>query len=351
MPAAAAFRFPMSAPDDVSAFIAALDQRVLAADRIVALWCKTEGNGLRNDWTRAYTDRVLRDALARRLGGDAEAMRDRVIILVSGGSEGVVSPHLVAITGEPTGEPARASAGPGLAYGTAAGWIPAAALGTAEQARLITDLVGEAIRQGGLEPAKTRLVFVRAPSDPARLAVDARARAAGALGAAVALGEIAPDAIRDSVFGAPPELYCSRAFVVARHDGLLQQVLVLGEAPGGNPAFKIAHGVLADPIDAPGVVRILAELGLAAAPQLAPADSQRVVAVIAKGDAPLSGRIRGLRHVMSIDNDVAMHRHARAAYGALLGAAIGHTACLVSGGAEHQGPPDGGFAAIIARTE
>jgi cyanuric acid amidohydrolase len=72
---------------------------------------------------------------------------------------------------------------------------------------------------------------------------------------------------------------------------------------------------------------------------------------MAKGDAPLSGRVRGLRHVMGIDNDVAMHRHARAAYGTLLAATVGHTACLVSGGAEHQGPPDGGFAAIIASTE
>src|SRR5258706_532815 len=302
MPAAAAFRFPMSAPDDVSAFIAALDQRVLAADRIVALWCKTEGNGLRNDWTRAYTDRVLREFLGRRLGVDAEAMRDRVVILVSGGSEGIVSPHLVAITGEPAQSQGRV----GLSFGTAAGAVAGA---------------------------------------------DAKARAAGALGAAAALGEIAQSSVSDDVFGARPELFCSRAFVVARHDGLLQQVLVLGEAPGGNPSFRIAHGVLADPIDAPGVARILAALGLDAAPQLAPADSQRVVAVIAKRDAPLSSTVRGLRHVMSIDNDVAMHRHARAAYGTLLGTLIGHTACLVSGGAEHQGPADGGFATIIARSE
>jgi cyanuric acid amidohydrolase len=207
------------------------------------------------------------------------------------------------------------------------------------------------MRQAGLDAASTHLVFVRAPSDPARAGADARVRAAGALGAAAALGEIPHASVTDAAFLARPELFCSRAFVVARHDGLLQQVLVLGQAPGGHPGFRIAHGVLADPIDAAGVARILAELGLAASPQLAPADNQRVVAVIAKGDAPLSGTVRGLRHVMGIDNDVAMHRHARAAYGALLGAAIGHTACLVSGGAEHQGPGDGGFAAIIARTE
>ncbi|MBI3515667.1 MAG: cyanuric acid amidohydrolase, partial [Proteobacteria bacterium] len=129
MPAAAVFRFPMSAPDDLSGFAAALDGGLIAADRIVALWCKTEGNGLRNDWTRAYTDRVLREFLARRLGVDADTMRDRIVILVSGGSEGIVSPHLVAITAEP----ARSQGRVGLAFGTAAATIPAASVGTAEQ--------------------------------------------------------------------------------------------------------------------------------------------------------------------------------------------------------------------------
>ena len=336
----------MSAPDDLSGLTAALDAGAIAAERIVALWCKTEGNGLRNDWTRAYADLTLRTALARRLGTAADALRERIPILVSGGSEGVVSPHLVVIAESPASGPGVT----GLVAGTVAGAIPQAAVGMTEHARLTAAQVQAAMRQAGLASTTTRLVFVRAPSDPARAGWDMRARAAGALGAAAALGEIAEDAATDAAFGARAELHCSRAFVVARHDGLLQQVLVLGEAPGGNPDFRIAHGRLADPIDSRGVAAVLAELGLHAAPQLAAADSDRVVAVIAKGDAPLSGGVRGLRHVMSIDNDVAMHRHARAAYGTLLASVIGHTACLVSGGAEHQGPPDGGFAAVIART-
>jgi cyanuric acid amidohydrolase len=337
----------MAAPDDLSGFVAALESGVIEADRILALWCKTEGNGLRNDWTRAYADLVLRSALARRLGTDAEALRARIPILVSGGSEGVVSPHLVVIAGAP----ASGSPLPGLVAGSASGSIPQAAVGMTEHGRLTVGLARDAMRQAGLTPAETRLVFVRAPSDPARAGWDARARAAGALGAAVALGELADDALSDTFYGVRHDLFCSRAFVVARHDGLLQQVVVLGEARGGNPAFRIAHATLADPIDAPGVAGILAELGLRAAPQLDAAASRRVVAVISKGDAPLSGAIRGQRHVMAIDNDVAMHRHARAAYGTLLASMIGHTACLVSGGAEHQGPADGGFAAIIARTD
>jgi cyanuric acid amidohydrolase len=347
VPAAALHRFPMSAPDDLSGLTAALESGAIDAGQIVALWCKTEGNGLRNDWTRAYADLVLRTALARRLGSDADSLRERIPILVSGGSEGVVSPHLIVITGAPAGAPDRI----GLVAGTAGGTIPQDAIGTARHGRLAADLVRAAMTQAGLTAATTRLVFVRAPSDPARAGWDTKARAAGALGAAIALDEVADAALTDGAFGVRHDLFCSRAFVVARHDGLLHQVLVLGNAPGGNPAFRIAHGVLADPIDARGVAAILGELGLTAAPQLVPEASRRVVAVMSKGDAPISGAVRGLRHVMAIDNDVAMHRHARAAYGTLLASAIGHTACLVSGGAEHQGPADGGFAAIIARID
>jgi cyanuric acid amidohydrolase len=337
----------MSAPDDLSGLAAALESGGIDARQIVALWCKTEGNGLRNDWTRAYADLVLRTALARRLGTDADSLRERIPILVSGGSEGVVSPHLVVITAAPADTRDHV----GLVAGIAGGVIPQEAVGTRQHGQLTAELVRAAMAQARLTAADTRLVFVRAPSDPARAGWDTRARAAGALGAAIALDEVAEAAVTDDAFGVRHDLFCSRAFVVARHDGLLEQVLVLGNAPGGNPAFRIAHGVLADPIDARGVAGILAELDLNATPQLTAEAGERVIAVMSKGDAPLSGAVRGLRHVMSIDNDVAMHRHARAAYGTLLASAIGHTACLVSGGAEHQGPADGGFAAIIARID
>jgi cyanuric acid amidohydrolase len=341
-------RFPIAAPDDVSALVHAFDTGLIAPERVVALWCKTEGNGLRNDWTRALADLSLRAALARRLGVSAEAMRERVVILASGGSEGVVSPHLTVIATTAPG----ASSAPGLVVGAAAQVMAADSLASESHAQATAAMIRSAMQHAGIaNPDDVGLVLVRAPTDPARRGHDPLVRAAGALGTALALGDIAPADLSADAFCRRIDLHATRAFVVARHDGFLQQVLVLGNAPGGNPALKIAHGTLADPIDSPAVARILATLGLTAAPQLSTAEASRVVAVISKGDAPLSGAVRGLRHVMSIDNDVAMHRHARAAYGTLLSSIIGHTACLVSGGAEHQGPAEGGFAAIIARTQ
>jgi hypothetical protein len=64
----------------------------------------------------------------------------------------------------------------------------------------------------------------------------------------------------------------------------------------GQHAAAREFGLLADPIDSPVAARILEELGLRACPQLSAADSARVMAVIAKGDAPFDvggGKLAG----------------------------------------------------------
>jgi len=332
MTALAVRRLPMAAPDDLGAFEALLDSGDVDPAGIVSLWCKTRGNGLLNDFTKPWVDLLLRQIIARRTGEDPAQVAERVPVLVSGGSEGAVSPHLVILS--------RGQAGArGLVALTARRIVPPDVQGGAGHVQATAAMIREALREAGLAPADVGLVLVRAPSPPGR---DPAVRAAAALGSALALGEIAA---HDEA-GA----YARRCFVVARHDGPAQQVLVIGNGAGGDPRFAIGHGTLADPLDSPAVAAILDRLGLRAVPQVSPADSARVIAVIAKGDAPADGLIRGLPHAMHQDNDVAMHRHARAAYGAMLGSVVGHGACLVSGGAEGQGPPDGGFASIIVRS-
>jgi cyanuric acid amidohydrolase len=331
-------RLPMAAPDDLATFEAMLeDGRLVAAD-IVSVWCKTRGNGLRNDFTKPWVDLLLRLAIGRRLGLDEQAVAERVPILVSGGAEGAVSPHLVVWS--------RGRAGAsGLLAAVERAVIAPQDQGGVLHAMATAAMVRAAMTGLGLtDPAAVGLVLVRAPSDAERAGHDARVRVAAAQGVALALGQIPAIGLDE------PECFAHCAFVVARHDGPGQQILLLANGPGGDPRAAIAAGLLEDPLDSPGAAAILARLGLTAAPQLPHAESARVLAVISKGDAPRDGLIRGLPHAMNLDNDVAMHRHARAAYGAMLGALIGHGAVLVSGGAEAQGPPDGGFAAIIAAT-
>ncbi|MDU6237991.1 MAG: ring-opening amidohydrolase [Bradyrhizobium sp.] len=67
----------------------------------------------------------------------------------------------------------------------------------------------------------------------------------------------------------------------------------------------------------------------------------------AKAEAAQSGRLRGQRHTMLADSDIASTRHARAFVGGALAGLFGFTDLFVSGGAEHQGPDGGGPIAII----
>ena len=58
--------------------------------------------------------------------------------------------------------------------------------------------------------------------------------------------------------------------------------------------------------------------------------------------------MRGRRHTMLDDSDIAATRHARALVGGVSPASSAAPMLFVSGGAEHQGPDGGGPVALIA---
>jgi cyanuric acid amidohydrolase len=70
---------------------------------------------------------------------------------------------------------------------------------------------------------------------------------------------------------------------------------------------------------------------------------------LAKAEASNDGHLRGHRHTMLDDSDIASTRHARAFVAGALGSLVGHAEIFVSGGAEHQGPDGGGPVAVIAK--
>jgi cyanuric acid amidohydrolase len=106
-----------------------------------------------------------------------------------------------------------------------------------------------------------------------------------------------------------------------------------------------------DALDIGGVVAALADLGIAAAPQVAAPDRDRVAAVLVKCEPDRRGAIRGNRHTMLDDTDINAQRHIRGAVGGLVAGGTGDGGSFVSGGAEHQGPDGGGLVAVIARQD
>lgn len=359
-------RLPAAAPDDVSALEAAIADGRIDPAGVVAILGKTEGNGCVNDFTRAFAVRALSDALAGHVGRRAAAA---VSLVMSGGTEGGLSPHLLVLERRPA-EEAGGAPGPALAIGAAhTGDLPAEDLGRRGQVEMVVAGVRAAMADAGLDdPADVHFVQIKCPlltADRVR-AAEARgattatrdtlksmglSRGASALGVAVALGEIDLDAVDDGAIGRDFALWSGRASTSGGVELLGHEIVVLGMGRGWVGPLAVDHAVMADGIDVEPVRAALRRLGLAADGQLTAAERGRLVALLAKAEAGSTGRLRGLRHTMLDDSDISSTRHARAFVAGALAGLVGHAEIFVSGGAEHQGPDGGGPVAVIVDRE
>jgi len=354
-------RFPARAPDDVEPIAAALRDGSLAAEGIVAILGKTEGNGNVNDFTRAFAVRALKDALRGDL--DAAAV-EKISYVMSGGTEGALAPHWLVLG---RGEAEAGETTPSLAIGGAhTPALPGRDLGRVGQVRMVANGVRAAMYDAGIrDPEDVHFVQIKCPLlTAARIgAVEAAgatvatrdtlksmgaSRGASALGVAVALGEIAIDTIDDAAIGRDVSLWSGRASTSAGVELENHEIVVLGMSEDWSGPLAIDHAVMNDAIDIEPVRAALQRLGFAAPGQIEPEARAALVALLAKAEAGSTGRLRGNRHTMLDDSDIASTRHARAFVAGALAGLVGHAEIYVSGGAEHQGPDGGGPVAVIA---
>src|SRR5712671_2413548 len=336
------YRVSMRDPGDVSGISALIDGGTLAADEILAIFGKTEGNGCVNDFTRGYALSAVSAMLASRLGIAAGAVADRVAMVMSGGTEGGLSPHFLVFAARAGGapRPGRKALAIGAAHTEK---LPPEAIGRAPHGMAVAEAVRAAMERAAIADAsdvhwvqvkcplltRERIAEAEASGHPAATtdtyASMGLSRGAAALGVALALGEIDRGALEDSVIGREDALWSARA--------------------SSSAGIELMHNA----IDLPAVFDVLRELNFAVTGQLEEAAALRIDAVLAKAEASRSGMIRGARHIMGDDSDIQGSRHARALVGGVLAAVIGRTDLFVSGGAEHQGPDGGGPIAVIAR--
>ncbi|UGQ12551.1 ring-opening amidohydrolase [Yinghuangia sp. ASG 101] len=312
---------------------------------VLAVVGKTEGNGCVNDFSRTL-------AAARW----EPVLPAETVTIFSGGTEGVLSPHVNLIVADPRDHPGH-DRGLVAAVGRTRPLEPAE-LGREAQLTAVRDLVAALTGSLDLAPDDVALVLVKCPlltSDriaAARAAGGepvtddtyesmARSRAAAALGIALALGECTEDqaaaalADRDTT-----RVWSSRASASAGAELTDCHVLVLGTSAAASSPLRAVHGVMRDAIDIDSL-RVLFDR--------VEAERGEVVQVFAKAEADPSGLVRGARHTMLTDSDLHSTRHSRAAVGGLLSALAGTTAVYVSGGAEHQGPAGGGSVTVVYR--
>lgn len=365
---AAVHRLPASGPDDVSALLDLVEAGGLDPARIVAVLGKTEGNGCVNDFTRGFASRALRDVIARTSGRSPEEVAANVALVMSGGTEGGLSPHWLVFEARPVASPA-ADGEPRLAIGIAMTrtFLPEE-IGRLSQVEATAAAVSDAMRRAAIEapgdvhyvqvkcPLLTRPRIAEAQRRGRTVATEdtyesmARSRGASALGVAVALGEAgAGTPASDAAICRDWSLWSARASTSAGIELMENQVMVLGNSRRWGGDLAIGHGVMADALDLGGPLSALAAVGIEAHGQLGAEALDRVAAVLAKAEPSRSGLIRGRRHTMLDDSDIHATRHARALVGGVLAGLFGSTELFVSGGAEHQGPDGGGPVAVIAR--
>jgi cyanuric acid amidohydrolase len=359
------FRVPMSGPGDLSGLHRLVADGKLDPLDIVAVLGKTEGNGCVNDFTREYASKSFASALASYLGCTPEEIEQRVALVMSGGTEGVLSPHASIFARRPVA--AKSGGGKRLAVGVAhtREFLPEE-LGRAIQVEETARAVEAAMRDAGIDDvADVHFVQIKCPlltSERVKAAL-ARGKAtitdepyssmgysrgASALGVAVALGEI-PPGVKDESILSDWSLYSATASTSAGIELLQSAVVVMGNSERAAGDTVIGHAVMRDAIDLRGVLAAFASVGIDAGAGLSEADTARVVNVFAKAEASPDGLIRGARHTMLDDSDINSTRHARAAVGGMLAAVSGSGMIYVSGGAEHQGPPGGGPIAVVAK--
>jgi len=355
MRAARVDRLPMSGPADVSAIAALLQSGAVAPDGIVAILGKTEGNGCVNDFTRGYAVQSLRTLLTDHLTAD---QLDGVSMVMSGGTEGGLSPHWIVFS--QTDAPATTGASLALASVATAALCPSE-IGRRAQAAYVRDAVHAAMAEAGItSPDDVHYVQIKCPlltserikavsGDVATrdtLKSMGLSRGASALGVAEALGEVA--SVTDDMIGVDGSGWSSRASASAGIELMACEVVVLGMSSDWAGPLAISHTIMTDAIDAVSVFNLLGDIAPKAGLQKA---QDRLVAVLSKAEASPDGMIRGKRHVMLDDSDISSTRHARGFVGGVLAGLTGLTDLFVSGGAEHQGPPGGGPVALIYQKE
>ena len=327
----------------------------VAADEIVAVIGKTEGNGGVNDFTRILSDEAYRRVLLAR-GTRSEAAIKEIPMVWSGGCDGIITPHAVAFARNRESGPDDEDR---LVMGTAMSeeLLPED-IGRPAMVEKVADAVRDAMNAAGISDAKdVHYVQTKTPLLTVETVQDAHSRGQSvacevhdsmgvsngttALGIGLALREIAmpkaEEICRDlDIYSAVAS--CSSGVELDR-----AQIVLFGNRAGAGGRYRIGHAVMQDALHMDGIYDAIRNAGLAL-PERARAEDLggRVVNCFLKCEADPRARLRGRRQIMLDDSDVHHHRHSKAAVGGVAAAAIGDAAVFVSVDAMHQGPQGGG---------
>ena len=352
-----------SGPSDVSGLKKLFDSGELEPADVLCIIGKTEGNGGTNDFTRELAMTAFEDLFSRELGISRREVTDRVIFSMSGGCEGVVSPHIVVFARCEEGEARDGEKRLAIGIGFTRDFRPEE-IGRLPQVEETARVIREVMRSAAIESGDdVHLVQMKGaiPSYTYEEGEAARkcgrplrsdmvySRGASALGAAVATGEVNIEDLDDDSICTDWSKFSSTASCSAKPGLRRTEVMVMGNSASWGGDLVIEGGTLEDMIDANSVRRVLRKLGMASDCEATSEDTDRIVGIFAKSEADPRGTIRGKRHTMLTDDDISDTRYSRCILGAVIASITGDTAVYISTRSEHHGPSGGGTIAVVAR--
>jgi len=326
-----------------------------AADDVIAVIGKTEGNGGVNDFTRILADQAFRKVLLKH-GSRSEAKIAEIPMVWSGGCDGVITPHATVFArSDKTGPASKAR----LAIGTAmsAELLPED-IGRIAMVEKVAEGVKAAMKDAGIDDpkdvhyvqTKTPLLTIDAVLDAAKRGKDVAcevhesmgvSNGTTALGIAVALGEIKMPKAEEICRNL--DLYSSVASCSSGVELTQAQIVLLGNKAGAGGRYRIGHSIMKDALDIDGIYESIRNAGLELPQRPRASDlGGKLVNCFMKCEADRTGKLHGRRQIMLDDSDVPWHRHIKAAVGGVAATAIGDPAVFVSVDAMHQGPQGGG---------
>lgn len=360
------YKIPMSGPDDVSG----LEELVKSGDinpaEIIAVLGKTEGNGCVNDFTRGFTTFVFRKYLAETLGKTEKEIEEHVAFVMSGGTEGVMTPHATIFTKKEVEDVVEESTDKALVadVGFTRDFLPEE-IGTITMVEEVEKVVHELMASAGIEStADVHFVQIKCPLLTSDRMSDAKSRGqsvviedtyksmgysrgASALGVAVALGEVEKDQVSSESILNDWSLYSGVASTSAGVELMNCEVIIMGNSKKSVSKYRMGHSVMKDAIDLEAVIEAIRNSGLDVDKLPSEDDKKRIVNVLAKAEASSNGNVRGRRTTLLTDSDINHTRHARAVVNGVIASIVGDPMVYVSGGSEHQGPDGGGPVAVI----
>lgn len=360
------YRIATASPDDLSGLDKLVKSGEIDPSEVIAVLGKTEGNGCVNDFTRGFATQTLSYYFAEQLKTSVSEVQKKIAFVMSGGTEGVMAPHLTVFIRKETKEAAKDEKRLAAGISFTRDFLPEE-IGRMAQVMEVADAVRKAMEDAKIDnPEDVHFVQIKCPLLTAERIEEAKSRGqnvavydtyksmaysrgASALGVALALGEIREEQLNDEVICKDWSLYSGVASTSAGVELLKDEIIVIGNSEQSASDLKIGHSVMKDAIDIDALFAAMREAGLQFEGLPSEQELGKIVNVLAKAEASSTGTVRGRRNTMQDDSDINHTRSARAVVNAAIAAITRDPMVYVSGGAEHQGPDGGGPVSVIAK--